>query len=88
LTDAITVHELTKRYGDFAAVDGISFAIPAGRLVAVLGPNGAGKTTTIEKPAPDHGHRDEDTEDPRTRRLQPQQYDARGEQDRDRHPPS
>ena len=48
MTDAITVHELTKRYGDFAAVDGISFAIPAGRLVAVLGPNGAGKTTTIE----------------------------------------
>jgi len=48
MTDAITVRELTKRYGDFAAVDGISFDIPAGRLVAVLGPNGAGKTTTIE----------------------------------------
>jgi ABC-2 type transport system ATP-binding protein len=46
--DAVVVKDLTKRFGDFAAVDGVSFAVPAGELVAVLGPNGAGKTTTLE----------------------------------------
>jgi ABC-2 type transport system ATP-binding protein len=46
--DAVIVEDLTKRFGDFAAVDGVSFAVPAGQLVAVLGPNGAGKTTTLE----------------------------------------
>jgi len=45
---AIAVEELTKRFGNFAAVDGVSFEIPQGQLVAVLGPNGAGKTTTLE----------------------------------------
>jgi ABC-2 type transport system ATP-binding protein len=45
---AIVVERLTKRFGDFAAVDGVSFEIPEGQLVAVLGPNGAGKTTTLE----------------------------------------
>jgi ABC-2 type transport system ATP-binding protein len=45
---AIVVEELTMRFGDFAAVDGVSFEIPHGQLVAVLGPNGAGKTTTLE----------------------------------------
>ncbi|MFI5694526.1 ABC transporter ATP-binding protein [Kribbella sp. NPDC051586] len=45
---AITVDGLTKYYGDFAAVDGISFEVPDGQVVAVLGPNGAGKTTTLE----------------------------------------
>jgi ABC-2 type transport system ATP-binding protein len=45
---AIVVDELTKRFGDFAAVDGVSFEVPEGQLVAVLGPNGAGKTTTLE----------------------------------------
>jgi ABC-2 type transport system ATP-binding protein len=45
---AIAVEGLTKRFGDFAAVDGVSFDIPEGQLVAVLGPNGAGKTTTLE----------------------------------------
>ena len=44
----VEVERLTKRYGDFAAVDDISFAVAAGEIVAVLGPNGAGKTTTIE----------------------------------------
>jgi ABC-2 type transport system ATP-binding protein len=46
--NAIVADRLTKRFGDFAAVDGVSFEIPAGQLVAVLGPNGAGKTTTLE----------------------------------------
>jgi ABC-2 type transport system ATP-binding protein len=46
--NAIVVDQLTKRFGDFAAVDGVSFEIPEGQLVALLGPNGAGKTTTLE----------------------------------------
>jgi ABC-2 type transport system ATP-binding protein len=45
---AIVVDRLTKRFGDFTAVDGVSFEVPDGQLVAVLGPNGAGKTTTLE----------------------------------------
>jgi ABC-2 type transport system ATP-binding protein len=45
---AITTRHLTKRYGDLAAVDDVSFDVPAGQLLAVLGPNGAGKTTTLE----------------------------------------
>jgi ABC-2 type transport system ATP-binding protein len=45
---AIVVERLTKHFGDFAAVDGVSFEVPEGQLVAVLGPNGAGKTTTLE----------------------------------------
>jgi len=45
---AIVVDKLTKHFGDFSAVDGVSFEIPEGQLVAVLGPNGAGKTTTLE----------------------------------------
>jgi ABC-2 type transport system ATP-binding protein len=45
---AIVVEDLTKRFADFAAVDGVSFEVPDGQLVAMLGPNGAGKTTTLE----------------------------------------
>jgi ABC-2 type transport system ATP-binding protein len=45
---AIVAERLTKRYGELVALDGISFDVPPGQLVAVLGPNGAGKTTTME----------------------------------------
>jgi len=45
---AVAVDNLTKRFGDLAAVDGVSFEVPEGQVLAVLGPNGAGKTTTLE----------------------------------------
>jgi len=45
---AISVENLTKRYGDLAAVNGISFDVKRGEIFAFLGPNGAGKTTTVE----------------------------------------
>src|SRR3712207_3951044 len=44
---AIETTALTKRYGDFVAVDGLSLALPVGEVFGLLGPNGAGKTTTI-----------------------------------------
>ncbi len=47
-TPALEVHDLTKRYGDLAAVDGIDFSVAQGEIFAFLGPNGAGKSTTIK----------------------------------------
>ncbi|GAA1179827.1 ABC transporter ATP-binding protein [Nesterenkonia xinjiangensis] len=44
---AITATGLTKRYGDFTAVDGIDFAVSRGESFGLLGPNGAGKSTTM-----------------------------------------
>jgi ABC-2 type transport system ATP-binding protein len=44
----IEVNNLTKIYGDFTAVDNISFSVRQGEIFAFLGPNGAGKTTTIK----------------------------------------
>ena len=43
----IQVENITKRYGSFTAVDGISFEIDEGEIVGFLGPNGAGKSTTM-----------------------------------------
>ena len=43
----VEVRNLTKRFGDFVAVDNISFDIHEGEILGLLGPNGAGKTTTI-----------------------------------------
>lgn len=43
----IQLHSLTKRYGNFTAVDAIDLEVPSGELFGFLGPNGAGKTTTL-----------------------------------------
>ena len=43
----IAAHGLTKRFGDFTAVDGIDFEVPPGESFGLLGPNGAGKSTTM-----------------------------------------
>jgi ABC-2 type transport system ATP-binding protein len=45
--NVIEVHDLTRRFGEFTAVDGISFDVREGEVFAFLGPNGAGKSTTI-----------------------------------------
>ncbi|GAB4333837.1 MAG: ABC transporter ATP-binding protein [Dehalococcoidia bacterium] len=44
----LTVSNVTKRYGKAAALDGVSFALEPGRVLAVIGANGAGKTTLIK----------------------------------------
>ena len=57
--NVIEVDDIVKRYGDRAAVDGVSFSVEEGEIFAILGPNGAGKTTTVESIAglrtPDSG---------------------------------
>jgi ABC-2 type transport system ATP-binding protein len=46
--DIVRVRDFCKRYGDFVAVDGASFSMGRGEILALLGPNGAGKTSTLE----------------------------------------
>ncbi|MBD3348730.1 MAG: ATP-binding cassette domain-containing protein, partial [Candidatus Eisenbacteria bacterium] len=46
--NAVTATELTKTFGDFVAVDRVSFEVRTGEIFGFLGPNGAGKTTTIK----------------------------------------
>ncbi|HPX61238.1 MAG TPA: ATP-binding cassette domain-containing protein [Deltaproteobacteria bacterium] len=45
--DTVSLEHLTKRFGDFIAVDNISLSVPKGQIFGFLGPNGAGKSTTI-----------------------------------------
>ena len=45
MSNIIEVKNLRKQFGDFVAVDNISFEVKAGEIFAFLGPNGAGKST-------------------------------------------
>ncbi|PYR25158.1 MAG: multidrug ABC transporter ATP-binding protein, partial [Acidobacteria bacterium] len=45
--NAIEVRDVVKRFGDFTAVKGITFAVAEGEIFGLLGPNGAGKSTLI-----------------------------------------
>jgi ABC-2 type transport system ATP-binding protein len=47
MTAVIEAEGLVKRFGDFTAVDDVSFEVPRGTVFGLLGPNGAGKTTTV-----------------------------------------
>jgi ABC-2 type transport system ATP-binding protein len=44
----ISASQLTRRFGDFTAVDSASFEVPSGSICAILGPNGAGKSTMVK----------------------------------------
>lgn len=57
---AIAAHKLTRRFGEFSAVDGVTLSVVPGQFFGFLGPNGAGKSTTIKMLtgllAPSSGH--------------------------------
>ncbi len=48
VADPVEVERLTRRFGDFVAVNAVTFSVRAGEIFGFLGPNGAGKTTTIK----------------------------------------
>src|SRR5215210_3888896 len=47
MSNAISVHQISKNYGDFVAVNNLSLEVKQGSIFGLLGPNGAGKSTTI-----------------------------------------
>jgi len=47
VTNAVRVRDLTRKFGDFTAVDQVTFDVDRGQIFGFLGPNGAGKTTTL-----------------------------------------
>jgi ABC-2 type transport system ATP-binding protein len=59
IAPTVSIDNVTKRFGDFTAVDNLTMAVWPGRIYGLLGPNGAGKTTTIRMAvnitAPDSG---------------------------------
>ncbi len=48
MNNLVTAQSVSKRYGDFRAVDNVSFDIEKGRILGLIGPNGAGKTTLLK----------------------------------------
>jgi ABC-2 type transport system ATP-binding protein len=72
--NAVEVRGLRKSYGDFEAVRGIDFDLPAGEVFGLLGPNGAGKTTTVEILV---GYRRRDSGEVRVLGVDPTQADRR-----------
>src|SRR5438309_4087571 len=57
---AVEIHEVTKTFGPFTAVDNLSLEVPRGTVYGFIGPNGSGKTTTLRMIMrilfPDRGH--------------------------------
>jgi ABC-2 type transport system ATP-binding protein len=48
VSSIVEIQDLTRRYGSFEAVRGLSLTIPGGEIFGLLGPNGAGKSTTLK----------------------------------------